>query len=70
MAKNTTVQRAALSAPEVATYLGIGRTAAYELMHAKGFPSFRIATGRGKGSMRVMRAALDRWVEEQSGAAI
>lgn len=70
MESKTAIQRAALSAPEVAIYLGIGRTAAYDLMHAEGFPSFRVSTGRGKGSMRVMRAALDRWVEEQSEASI
>ena len=70
MPKETAIQRAALSAPEVAVYLGIGRTAAYDLMHMDGFPAFRVSTGRGKGSMRVMRAALDRWIEQQSGAAI
>lgn len=54
------VSKQTYSAPEVAAYLGISRTGAYNLMQAHGFPSFRI----GKRVL-VTRAALEHWLEEQ-----
>ena len=56
------IERVTLTMPEVATYLGIGRTAAYNLAHSEGFPSFRI--GR---RLLVCKAALDAWIAERQG---
>ena len=58
-----TSPRAVFTVEEVAEYLGIGRSKAYELVsHRPGFPAVRL----GK-SIRVPRHALDRWLEEQIG---
>jgi excisionase family DNA binding protein len=46
---------------EVARLLGVGRTKAFELMARDQVPVVRI--GR---SVRVLRAALERWVSEQA----
>lgn len=54
------IQRQTLSAPELATYLGISRSGAYNLMQAVDFPSFRI----GKRVM-VTKAAFEKWLDEQ-----
>lgn len=54
------VDRQTYSAPEVAAYLGISRTGAYNLMQAVDFPSFRIG-----GRIMVTKAAFERWLEEQ-----
>ena len=53
-------ERKTYSAPEVAAYLGISRTGAYNLMQAKGFPSFRIGT-----CWRVTKVAFEKWLDEQ-----
>ena len=46
---------------EVAAALGIGRNAAYELIHRKDFPSLRV------GNRWVIPvAALERWLEAQA----
>lgn len=44
--------------------LGISQTAAYNLMHLKSFPSFRIG-GAKKGNLVVRAADLDKWIEAQ-----
>ncbi|ABG04870.1 phage transcriptional regulator, AlpA [Rubrobacter xylanophilus DSM 9941] len=49
-----------LKVPEVAEYLQIGRTRAYELVGSGEIPSVRI--GR---SLRVSRRELERWLEER-----
>ena len=49
-----------LKVPEVAQILRIARSRAYELVAGGEIPSVRI--GR---SVRVKRAELDRWLEEQ-----
>ena len=54
------IQRQTLSAPELATYLGISRPGAYNLMQAVDFPSFRIG-----GRVLVTKTALERWLDEQ-----
>ena len=44
--------------------LGISQTSAYNLMHSKGFPSFRL--GRSNRSSLVVREAdLNKWIESQ-----
>lgn len=49
-----------MKVPEVAEFLQIGRSRAYELVADGKIPSVRI--GR---SVRVSRKELDRWLEEQ-----
>lgn len=44
--------------------LGISQAAAYNLMHAKNFPSFRIGGAR-KGNLVVRATDLDKWIEYQ-----
>lgn len=51
-----------LNASEVANVLGISRAGAYELMHAKGFPTIHV----GK-RMMVERDKLLWWMDQQSG---
>lgn len=48
--------------------LGISRTSAYNLMHAKNFPSFRIG-GAKKGNLVVRASDLDSWIESQINAS-
>lgn len=50
-----------LKMDDVARVLKIGRNAAYELAHRKGFPVVNL----GQKRMRVTRDALKRWLEEQ-----
>lgn len=47
------------TAKEVAEYLGISMTSAYNLMFAEDFPSFRVGT-----RWRVKVMDFDRWVEQ------
>lgn len=51
------------SAPEVAAYLGISRSGAYNLMRTCGFPSFRVGS-----RMLVTRTAFEQWIERQQNA--
>lgn len=51
------------SASEVAAYLGISRTFAYNLMRTCGFPSFRVGD-----RVLVTRAAFEQWIERQQNA--
>ena len=55
-----TVDKQTYSATEIATYLGISRAGAYNLLQAEDFPSFRIG-----GRIMVTRAAFEKWLEEQ-----
>ena len=59
------VDRVALTVPEVAEALGVGLSSAYQLIHRADFPSFRI--GR---SIRISRAKLAEWVEQQAGGGL
>lgn len=52
------------SAYDLRDILGISQAAAYNLMHAKNFPSFRIG-GAKKGNLVVRAADLDKWIEAQ-----
>jgi len=52
-----------LSPEQLAAYLGIGRTMAYQILAQKRIPSFTIGKLR-----RVRRADVDRYVEERLGA--
>lgn len=56
----SSTERKTYSAPEVAAYLGISRTGAYNLMLAEGFPSFRVGV-----RIMVTKAAFEKWLEEQ-----
>lgn len=63
MERKGQVMRQTYSAPDVAEYLGISRTGAYNLMQAAGFPSFRIG-----GRIMVTRVAFEEWLERQQAA--
>ena len=52
-----------LSPEQLANYLGIGRTFAYQLLAQKYIPSFTIGKLR-----RVRKADVDRYIEERLGA--
>jgi len=54
-----------LNADLLAETLGISRAGAYELLHAKGFPTIRI----GK-RMMVSKEHFRRWLDEKSGEAV
>lgn len=57
------MEKALFTVEEMGAYLGIGRSIAYELVHAKdGPPVIRI--GR---CIRVPRDGLMAWIESQSG---
>ena len=58
-------EKLTLDAPELAKALGICKPKAYELMKRKDFPSIQISERR----FIVPRAALDKWLLEQSGHA-
>lgn len=49
-----------LTIPQMAEFLQIGTTKAYEMSHWRGFPAIRI--GR---SIRVPKKALMEWLEQQ-----
>lgn len=57
--------RQTLSAPEVAEFLGISRSGAYNLLHATDFPSLRVG-----GRILVTKQAFERWLlaQESKGA--
>lgn len=57
----TDQEATALTVEQIAKLLQISRTHAYALVHQRGFPSVRL--GR---VIRVPRAALDRWIEQQA----
>lgn len=52
-----------LSANQVAQALGISRAGAYQLMHAKGFPTIRL----GK-RMVVSKEQMRKWLDAQAAA--
>lgn len=58
--KINSTTRQTYSAPEIAEYLGISRTGAYNLMQAEDFPSIRIGN-----RVMVTIAAFDAWLEQQ-----
>ena len=60
-AMEKSVDKMAYTIPEAAEALGIGLCSMYNLVHRADFPSFRI--GR---SVRVSRAKLAEWVEQQA----
>lgn len=47
---------------DIQKVFGIGRTKAYELMSADGFPSFRI-----NNRMYIERSKLSSWIEKRTG---
>lgn len=55
-------ERLTLTVPELAEALGINRVRAYELTRIAGFPAIRISNKR----IIIPRAALSRWLEEQT----
>ena len=59
-----------MSVQDVSEELGISKTQAYELFHAKGFKCFRVK-GTGKGCLRITRKNFDDYLssmEEQYSA--
>lgn len=61
--ETTGEEKTVLTIPEIAHILRIGRVAAYELAHSRGFPAIRI--GR---TIRVPREAFFIWLEEKTGS--
>jgi excisionase family DNA binding protein len=61
----TSVQKNTYSASDISEYLGLSLVGAYNLMHAKDFPSFRI--GR---RVLVTKQAFDKWLEEKQSKRI
>lgn len=57
---STTPMNRILSPSQVASYLGIGRTKVYELMHQRDFPGFRIGD-----RYKVSEVALNEWIARQ-----
>lgn len=53
-----------LTVAEVAEVLGCGKTNAYNLCHAKGFPALRVGAGKGRGGIRVRYSALMDWLKK------
>lgn len=53
-----------MTVPELASYLGVGRTVAYRLAREE-LPSFRL----GRKLVRVRRADVDRWLDERATVA-
>ena len=53
-----------LNANHVATALGISRSQAYNLLHAKSFPTIRVGRRR-----LVPKTRFIRWMDEQTGGA-
>ena len=54
------MEKAIMTVNELMEYLHIGRSKAYELIHAEGFPSFRI--GR---KVLINKASLSEWIKNQ-----
>lgn len=52
-----------LSIAEVAQYLGISKTLAYDLAHRADFPSFKPKPGGRR--ILVRKSDLERWIEER-----
>ncbi len=63
--EKSTVNRQTYSAQDLATVLGISRAGAYNLMQRKGFPTLRIGS-----RVLVPIAALDKWLEAQTGTEV
>lgn len=55
------IDRATFNPPEAAVYIGVSRPTIYNLCSQVGFPAVRI--GR---SIKIPKAALDRWLDEQA----
>lgn len=54
------------SASDLTGVLGISLSCAYNLMHAKGFPSFRLGIGKkGKSNLVVRHSDLMDWMDRQ-----
>lgn len=56
------MEKIALSVPEMAEALGIGKSKAYELVNMAGFPAVRV----GK-KIIVSKDGLKRWLEQSGG---
>lgn len=56
------MEKRAISIPEMAQSLGIGRNAAYDLAHREGFPALRVGH-----RVVVPIAALDKWLDAHAG---
>ena len=56
------LERKALTANELAQYLGIGRNRAYQLTRTQGFPAVRISQRR----IIIPVRELEKWLEEQA----
>ena len=54
------IEKQTYSAPEVATYLGISKVGAYNLMQGKDFPLLKIG-----GRVLVKKADFEEWLKKQ-----
>lgn len=54
------IRKTTMEVVEMATFLGIGRTQAYKIIHEPDFPAFRIG-----GKVLVDRERLEQWKEKK-----
>lgn len=64
MRKTSTIERQTMTAADVAAYLGVSLSGAYNLLNAETFPSFRIG-----GRVMVTQSAFENWLVSQQGKA-
>jgi len=65
MRKASTVECQTFDAADIAAYLGVSLSGAYNLLNAETFPSFRIG-----GRLKVTRSAFENWLAAQQGKAV
>ena len=65
MARKSNVEKQTYTGPDVAAYLDISVSGAYNLMQAVDFPSFRIG-----GRVLVTKAAFEEWLGRQQERAM
>lgn len=54
-----------LSVSELAAFLGISVSAAYEIFNSPGFPALRLSANGKRGTLRVLKSSLHDWLEAQ-----
>lgn len=54
------IEKQTYTPPDVAAYLGLSQSGAYNLFHAEGFPSFKIGS-----RLLVTKKAFEQWLEKQ-----
>jgi len=65
MARKSSVEQQTYTAPDVAAYLGLSPSGAYNLMQAVDFPAFRVG-----GRVLVTKAAFEEWLAKTQKQAM